>query len=283
MEHRIHKEDLQNDMLAETLQALEDCYRQIGADMYIVGAVARDLASFLLQINSTPRRTVDLDVAVLLREWEQYQNLTDILLTHHFIKGTEKQRFIYQGEYGHNCFTVDIVPFGTIADNEQVAWPPEGSPVMSVRCFEEVMQNADRIVVDDSYSFYLATLSGQFLIKLDAWQDRHLRTKKDAIDMVYILQNVYVAYAMKAQSLPLEIDINAEQFDTLVAGAEWIASDLKRMLTDRHRRYYADMLSAEIAKEENSELVNDMIDISDVRNYMLFRRALIRMAQILAL
>ena len=283
MEYRINREDLQNDLLAETLHALAYCYQQIGAEMYVVGAVARDLASYLLQINSTPRRTADLDVAVMLRDWGQYQNLTDILMSQYFIKDTEKQRFIYKGAHGHNCFMVDIVPFGTIADNEHVLWPPEGSPVMSVRCFEEVMQEADKIVVDDNYCFYLASLSGQFLIKLDAWQDRHLKTKKDAEDMVYILQNVYVAYAMAAQSLPPEIDINVEQFDTLVAGAEWIASDLKRMLTDRHRQYYADMLSAEIVKEENSELINDMIDISDTRHYMLFRRAFIRMSQILAL
>ena len=101
------------------------------------------------------------------------------------------------------------------------------------------------------------------------------------MDMVYILQNVYIAYALASQSLPPEIDINAEQFDTLVAGAEWIAADLKYILSAEHRQYYADMLVSEINKEENSELVNDMLDISDTRKYMLYRRALLRMAQIL--
>jgi predicted nucleotidyltransferase len=281
MEYKIHKTDLQNDLLVETLQALAECYSQINSELYVVGAAARDLAFRLLQISNAPRRTLDLDVAVLLSDWQQFETLTGILLDRHFVKGKEKQRFVYKAENGHPGYEVDVVPFGALADNEYIAWPPEGSPVMSVRCFDDVMRMADKVVVEDMFSFRMASLSGQFLIKLDAWQDRHLKTKKDAMDMVYILQNVYIAYALASQSLPPEIDINAEQFDTLVAGAEWIAADLKYILSAEHRQYYADMLVSEINKEENSELVNDMLDISDTRKYMLYRRALLRMAQIL--
>jgi len=36
-----------------------------------------------------------------------------------------------------------------------------------------------------------------------------------------------------------------------------------------------------LEKEENSELLNDMLDVSDSRQYGLLHRALFRMAQIL--
>lgn len=281
MEYKITKYDLQNDLLAETLQELSVCYAELGAEVYVVGAAARDLAMRLLKMQNATRRTLDLDVAVLLQDWQQYEHLTTILLQHHFIKSAEKQRFIYTGVSGQNQYEVDIVPFGTIADNETLAWPPEGSPVMSVRCFEDVMQAADKVTVDETFSFRIAPLSGQFLIKLDTWQDRRLKTKKDAADMVYILQNVYIAYALNSNGLPPEIDINAEQFDVTVAGAEWIASDLKKILTSEHRIYYATLIQRELDREENSSLINDMLDVSDSRNYALFRRALSRMVQIL--
>ncbi len=281
MNYKIRKDDLQNDLLAETLQALYRCYNQLQLPLYVVGASARDIALRLLKVGNAPRRTLDLDVAVALHNWKQYEDLSLILLQNNFIKAQEKQRFYYLGVDGKNKFEVDIVPFGSIAEKEQVAWPPEGSPIMSVRCFEDVMRYADNVQIEEDYTFRIASLSGQFLIKLDTWQDRHLRTKKDATDMVFILQNIYVAYALSHDALPVEIDIDAEHFDVVVAGAEWIASDLKNILSEEHKVYYAQLLDSELSQNEDSPLLNDMLDVSDGRNYSLFRRALARMAQIL--
>lgn len=281
MEYNIYKEELQNDLLAETLQVLEGCYRQLGAEVYVVGAAARDIALRLLDVSNAPRRTMDLDVAVMLKDWSQYERLAEILQQNHFEKAQEKQRFIYRGNEGQIRFEVDIVPFGAIAEGDQVAWPPEGSPVMSVRCFEDVMRVADKVTVDGIFAFRLASLSGQFLIKLDTWGDRRMRTKKDAADMAFLLQNVYIAYALANDGLPPAVDTNAEQFDVIVAGAEWMAADLRGMLTDEHRRFYATMLQGELEKEEESLLLNDLLDVSGSRNYMLYRRAFNRMAQIL--
>ena len=281
MEYTIHKEDLQNDLMTETLQVLAGCYRQLGAEVFVVGAAARDIALRLLDVTNAPRRTMDLDVAVMLQEWNQYERLTSILLQNHFEKAREKQRFYYLGSNGRIRFEVDIVPFGAIAEEDQVAWPPEGSPVMSVRCFEDVMRAADKVTVDGAFAFRLASLSGQFLIKLDTWNDRRMKTKKDAADMAFLLQNVYVAYALAHDGLPPEVDTNTEQFDVIVAGAEWMAADLKKILSDEHRHFYAEMLRGELAKNEESPLLNDLLDVSDSRNYKLYLRAFERMAQIL--
>ena len=281
MEYSIHKEELQNDLLVETLQVVDSCYRQLGAEVYVVGAAARDIALRLMGVTDTPRRTMDLDVAVLLQDWRQYERLKGILLQNHFEKAREKQRFYYLGKDGRIRFEVDIVPFGAIAEDDKVAWPPEGSPVMSVRCFSEVMSHADRVSVGDEFSFRIASLSGQFLLKLDTWSDRHFNTRKDASDMVFILKNVYVAYALTRDGLPQEVDVEATTFDVAVAGAEWIAADLRTILSHRNRQYYAAMLQEEVDKEDESPLLNDLLDVSDSRNYAIFRRALTRMSQIL--
>ena len=187
------------------------------------------------------------------------------------------------GPQEKNRYEVDIVPFGEVEHDGMIAWPPEGSPVMSVRCFSEVMNHADRVTVEGEFSFRLASLSGQFLVKLDTWSDRRMKTKKDAADMAFLLQNIYVAYALAHDGLPPEVDINAEQFDVIVAGAEWMAADLKRMLNDEHRSFYSAMLREELAKNEESSLLNDLLDVSDSRNYAIFRRALTRISQILTL
>ena len=281
MKYVIAKKDIQNDLLAETLSALTNCFRQINAEVYVVGAVARDLAFLLLKAGNTARRTMDLDVAVMLADWSQYERLSEILLNNNFAKAPEKQRFLYLGIDGQRQYVVDIVPFGSLAEKGRLAWPPEGSPVMSVRCTESVMRYADEVEVDNKFAFKIASLSGQFLIKLDAWMDRGISTRKDAYDMVTILKNVYVTYAFAHGALPAEIDTEAESFDVIVAGAQWIASDLAKILSEEDRFYYADVLWQEIEKEEDSKLINDLLDVSDSRNYALFRRAINSMIKIL--
>lgn len=281
MEYTINKDKLGNELLAETLSALSECYAAIGSEVYVVGAAARDIALRLLNVEDTPRRTLDLDVAVALSDWSQYNKLSAIMQQNNFVKAEALQRFYYLGKDGRNRYEVDVVPFGEVEKDGLIAWPPEGSPVMSVKCFSEVMSHADKVTVDEDFSFRLAPLSGQFLLKLDTWSDRHLHTKKDVSDMIYIMQNVYVPYALSRSPFPTDIDTDTETFDPTVAGAEWIAIDLKGMLSTEHQSYYADMLQSEIDKEEESELINDILDVSDSRSYSLFRMALIRMVQIL--
>ena len=262
---------------------MSECYAAVDSEMYVVDAAARDIALRLMNVNDMPRRTFDLDVAVALNDWSQYEQLSSFMLQHQFVKAKERQRFYYIGKDGQNRYEVDVVPFGAIEDGGKIAWPPEGSPVMSVRCFSEVMDCAVKVTVDDAFSFRLASLSGQFLLKLDTWSDRHMLTKKDVYDMVYILKNIYVAYALSRNGLPPEVDTETTTFDVIVAGAEWIASDLRKMLSSENRLYYSTMLQDEVTKEELSELLNDMLDVSDSHNYTLFRRALLRMSQILML
>ena len=81
MNYTIRKDDLQNDLLAETLQALYHCYNQLQLPLYVVGASARDIAPRLLKVGNAPRRTLDLDVAVALQNWKQYEELSHILFS----------------------------------------------------------------------------------------------------------------------------------------------------------------------------------------------------------
>ena len=81
-----------------------------------------------------------------------------------------------QGVDGNNDYELDIVPFGKLETDETIAWPPEGNPQMSVKCFKEVMTIADTVTIDEEFSIKIAPLAGQFLIKFDTWLDRHLLT-----------------------------------------------------------------------------------------------------------
>ncbi|WP_462358142.1 hypothetical protein [Phocaeicola coprocola] len=251
-------------------------------DVYVVGALARDIAMEILKMPSSPRRTADLDVAIALKDWSQFELLKEQLLKNNFVKGKPKQRFYYKGEDSNNDYEIDIVPFGELETDEKVAWPPEGNPEMSVKCFKDVMNIADTVVIDDTITVKMAPLSGQFLIKFDTWIDRHLLTDKDAADMLYIMDNFYLAYVSFKQPVPDEVQETSESFDLLNGGARWIACEMREFLTNEHLQFYTNQLQEQIELDENSPLIRTMSNkYSASDSHMIVRNALIGMVEVL--
>lgn len=287
MEYKIDKAKFANDPLYETLAALQKSLEQLNLQLYVVGACARDIAMIVLNVPASARRTIDIDVAIALDNWEMFDKVSELLKQNYFKKDPyAKQKFYYKGEDGTNDYEVDVVPFGPLANNEVIGWPPEGNPEMSVRCFEDVMKDADTIIVDENVRFCIASLSGQFLIKLDAWIDRHLKTDKDARDMFYIIDNFYWTSIVDKFPPPERVtNSDAPAFDDFVAGAQWIASELRSLLSDEHRTYYVDFINSELSLEDNSKLVQHLVTASNnsnVRNYSNIRLALQNVANILS-
>ena len=287
MEYKIDKAKFANDPLYETLAALQKSLEQQNLQLYVVGACARDIAMKVLNVPASARRTIDIDVAIALDNWEMFDKVSDLLRQNNFKKDPyAKQKFYYKGEDGTNDYEVDVVPFGPLANNEVIGWPPEGNPEMSVRCFEDVMKDADTIIVDENVQFCIASLSGQFLIKLDAWIDRHLKTDKDARDMFYIIDNFYWTSIVDKFPPPEQVTNSDDPaFDDFVAGAQWIASELRSLLSDEHRTYYGDFINSELSLEDNSKLVQHLVTASNnsnVRNYSNIRLALQNIVNILS-
>lgn len=286
MEYKLDKATLANDPLFDTLSALHQSLVSLHLRLYVVGACARDIAMKILGVPASTRRTIDIDVAIALDNWEMFGIVSQLLQQNYFEKDTiAKQKFYYKGADNKNDHEVDIVPFGPLAHNEVIGWPPEGNPEMSVRCFEDVMKDADMIIIDD-LQFHIASLSGQFLIKLDAWIDRHMKTDKDAKDMFYIIDNFYWTTIVNKFPPPKQVtDSDDISFDAFIAGAQWIATELHSLLTEGHRAYYIDFMNNELSLEEDSKLVQHLVSASNnshAQNYLKIRTALQNIKNILS-
>ena len=258
MRNSISKKELENDLLYDTLQALNKCFTSMNLNLYVVGATARDMIMKLLDETESKRKTKDLDVAIALSDWSQFNNLCEVLQTNYFHKGKAKQKFYYKGEHHENDYEVDIVPFGEIADGEIIAWPPDGTPEMSVKCFTDVMEHAIPVKINEEFTVYIASLAGQFLIKLDSWRDRHNRDHKDAEDMYYILDKFFLTSIMDDQTPPDDVDLNSED---LIRGAQWIGSYMRDILSTEHLNYYSEIIQKELEKGTDSELLKDFIKL----------------------
>ena len=86
MKTEISKRELGNDLLYDTLSALYKTLSRLHLPLYIVGATARDITMLILGETEAKRKTMDLDVAVAIPDWQKFDEIQESLLGNHFIK-----------------------------------------------------------------------------------------------------------------------------------------------------------------------------------------------------
>lgn len=256
MDLKISSEKIGNPLLVELFKNLIICFNSIGQSFFVIGATARDIILQQLADTSSRRKTRDLDVAIAISEWTDFDRITGVLIENGFKKDTHMHQRFYYGDY-----ELDIVPYGSVAkDDDCIYWPPEEVIAMSVKGFDEVLKDAITVSVDDEFDIKIASLHGLFLLKFNAWQDRHFETSKDAEDMSFILSNYFIA----------NVDRNFHpevydwmRFDEYIIGGYWLAHDLLSLLTKEQAAYYRDCIIMELEKAEASLLINQILEHSN--------------------
>ena len=263
----ISSDKIDNSLLVELLRQLNRTFSKIGSDFFVIGATARDIILRVLANTSARRKTEDLDIAIAVTDWDKYNEICQALIDDGFEKSTHKAQLFYFGDY-----EVDIVPFGTVAkDDDNIYWPPEETIAMSVKGFDEVLNEAITVSIDNEFEIRIASLHGLFLLKLNAWLDRNISDNRDAEDMWYIVDNYYLAN--EGRGIHPEV-YELDGFDLNVGGAYWMAHDIADLLSREQIAYYADVLRNEIEREEDSRLVVQILEThrtvtsSDVLNVL---------------
>jgi len=188
MSYNISSDNLNNPLLKDLLKELSGFFGGINVDFYVIGATARDIILSNLYDLLPDRKTDDLDVAIAISDWNQFQSIEENLPKKEgFTKSKEqKQRFIYKGIY-----VIDIVPFGNVVEDDgNIYWPPDETIAMSVWGFPEMADSTISIEIDGEFSIKIASLPGLFILKLVAWKDRHLAGSKDAYGYGFALDKL---------------------------------------------------------------------------------------------
>ena len=103
-----------------------------------------------------------------------------------------------------------------------------------------MLSDAITVSIDDRFTVKIASLHGLFLLKFNAWMDRHLTTNKDAEDMSFILDNYLMANFDREAYMEV---YDWEDFDEYVAGGYWLANDLAKLLNRDQLVYYQTKLT----------------------------------------
>ena len=255
MDLTISSEKIGNPLLVELLRKLTDSFSKMDKEFYVIGATARDIIMQQLLDTESRRRTKDLDIAIAIPDWDTFEQVKQNLIDDGFKKSRHMHQRFFYGEY-----ELDIVPYGVVAKEDgNIYWPPEEEIAMSVKGFDEVLSEAITVSIDDDFKVKIASLHGLFLLKFNAWLDRNTKTSKDAEDMSFILSNYFMA------NLEREIHQEVydwENFDDYIVGGYWLAYDIVALLNKEQLFYYKEIIEGELAKEEESRLINQMIENS---------------------
>lgn len=264
MDLTISSKKIGNPLLLELLRKLTDSFNKMGREFYVIGATARDIVMQQLLDTESRRKTRDLDIAIAIPDWDTFEQVKQKLIADGFEKSMDMQQRFFYGDY-----ELDIVPYGVVAkEDDNIYWPPEEVVAMSVKGFDEVLSEVITVSIDDEFKVKIASLHGLFLLKLNAWLDRNAKTSKDAEDMSFILSNYFMA------NLDREIHQEVydwENFDEYIVGGYWLAHDLVTLLNVNQLNYYKEVIEGELAKQEESRLVNQMIENSYGLSYETVR------------
>lgn len=93
----ISSDKLTHPLLKPILLELTAYFKQAGISFFVIGATARDIV-MELHNEKSGRLTHDLDIALTVNDWEQWQKVEEeIVSLENFIKDADqKQRFLYK-------------------------------------------------------------------------------------------------------------------------------------------------------------------------------------------
>jgi predicted nucleotidyltransferase len=216
--------------LAELIADLRAVAPHVG--VLLVGAMARDLLLYYAHGIRAARATEDVDLALAVADWNDFERLCESLLTSGSFEPLSKvaHKLLYRRR-----MEVDLIPFGGVerADGT-IAWPSKGDTVMRVLGFQEALASSISAVLPLGQSVAVVSLSMLAVLKILAWSERRTREpRKDASDLILILHSYLDAG--QAERLYSEADhlLAAGEFDYERAGS-WLAGKDAVMLMRRH-------------------------------------------------
>lgn len=220
----------------DAIRHLNAVFDAQGTHYFIIGATARDI--LLHHVFGIPptRMTVDIDFALALKSWDEFQRLRQALLDSGCFAeplGGAIHSLVFEANDIGFGYPVDLIPFGQIENPPgEIAWPPDHQVIMNTGGYREAMEAAVSVEVSPGVIVKVSSLPGLAILKLLAWTERGLSDPRDAQDFYILLKeyanagNLTRLYEGDGSAL-----LTDASFDPDLAGARLIGQDCRRLAT----------------------------------------------------
>lgn len=230
----------------------------MGIPFFVVGATARDILLDVSHGIGSKRATIDIDIAVFIENWDQFERLKDELIrTTDFSPTRETQRLLFKKR-----LPVDIIPFGGVAEKGNlIEWPPDRSFKMSVAGFRECYQHVVQVKISDKPELVInvVSLAGLTILKLISWDENSSRRQKDASDLVFIIQN-YLDAGNLERLFEEALDIvDSGDYNYEAGSARLLGRDISKIAFTTTMAKLIEILKRESQRKQGHRIAIDML------------------------
>jgi len=240
--------------IVNILSLIKDIAEKNKVDFFVAGATARDIILNIVYGIKVPRATNDIDFAIRIDTWEQFDSITVDLIRNGFEKTNIVHRFKYRS------FPVDFIPFGGISvDESKFKWPDKEEKEMSVLGFEEVHENVELIKVkkEPETIIKFASVEGLTILKFVSWAENPTRSPKDANDLLLIMKT-YIDAGNLERLMNEHEDLVDETFDYEIIGARLLGRDVAKIAKSNTIDFIRKILNDEIENRGITQLALEM-------------------------
>lgn len=243
--------------IVDALATLSGIALRLEIPFFLLGATARDI--FFSAIFDLPaqRATLDVDIGIKARSWEDAQKLADGLIA----TGEWRQAGRLHFRFVHtNGVILDVIPFGGVENPEgNIQWPDD-DVVMTTMGFVEAFEYSMevRLRTDPILDVKVCTPPAMVVLKLISWDEKYPKRAKDASDIKYVLTN-YLETGNQQRLYEDHADLLEESdFDFVEASARILGRDVARIVTPGTRAAVLSILDRETNENSDFRLVADM-------------------------
>ena len=243
----------------------------------LVGATARDvLLTHVFGLRIT-RATRDIDFAVAVKDWAQFDALRAGLVERNTFKddGRAKQRLYYRAPRDTFDYPIDLVPFGAITSgSKEIAWPPDLAIIMNVAGYDDVLAAAEHVEFAPGFIQKVVSVAGLAILKIVAWADRGKENPKDAQDLIHIIDSYAEAGNMDRIYEEKGV-IDAGEYDPDAAGAYLLGLDIRRVSSTATLKELQDIIERDFERLTN-EMVRQLRHLPNVQERVIGRLRLVQ-------
>jgi predicted nucleotidyltransferase len=252
--------------LARLVGAVQAVAGPQGVGFFLMGAAARDLMLRHVHNVEPQRLTEDVDIAVMVRDWDAFEALRTGLIasgdfTSHPGRARHKLRF-------KDTLPLDIVPFGGVERADRtIAWPPDHRTIYDCFGAREAFATSLTVLLPQAVQLRVASIPALALLKVTAWHDRkHTHPGRDAPDLLLYLRSYLDCGNLDRATSEHNDLFSGDDFDYEAASARLLARDVVALLDQAAIRRVLEILSPE-AEEDGPLLLAQQsgIDLETAR------------------
>jgi len=251
----------------ECINIISQITNKLGIPFLLIGATARDIIFEYLHGVKSPRITMDIDIAVEVAAWSSFDQIKNELLNNYgFVTTDQIQRFRQNEEN----ITIDIVPFGKIADDGNLIWR-ENQNSMNVSALSEIYKRAQIIHIESHFDLKIPTAEDLIILKLLSWKDAYPIRTRDAEDILFMVKNYEKILEIESIFDNFPEIIEKEGFDLTFACSVILGIKIRNSSSELTFRKLEEILEKETDENGSNELLLQMGADIDKSRYLLIK------------